>query len=1540
MVLCAFMAAAPRLDAQTAAPLGTWFAVNGTTWARHTDVAFDTQNRVYLMVWSFAPATYGRFVSEDGVALGPGPFKIPVTAATTQSARVAYSPDANAFMVVWWDNRDSDNLPRIYGRSLSYQPDGSAAFIGADFPVSAAEIHYQTPPAIGYSTTSREFLVVYPTFTTLAARRMAADGTPLSAQFDIAGAGDPLFPDNHQSPSVGYSPVTNEFTVAWEMWIGIWDAGVTRAKRVKAGTGELLGSVDLDPVSRSFRGPTSISYDSNRNRFLVAFYRTTPGGPTFGRFVNADGTVVGTEPFSIATTGTYVSNGLAYNPLADSFFCAFPHASVPETYGVEVLGSGAVGVVRRLTTVSTDLVGIIGVDYSRVAASTDRTEWLVSQNAYTNAIWDKAIGQRIRADASGSVFTKVSPASGSSNQPSSVTLSWSAVTNGSYEICYDTVNNNACDTGWQSIGLPTSAQVSGLADGTYYWQVRNVIGGTTEANGGSWWSFAVGSPATPPFGKTSPSNGAAGVGSPVTFSWQAAASATSYQICVDTAADGSCTTTWTGVGAATTYTASLATGTYAWQVRAYNGVTWLADGGAEWAVSVTGAAALFTKTSPSNGAVQPSPLTLSWSAAPGATGYTVCLDATDDASCTAPAAWMSTTGTSYTTGALAAGTYYWQVRATTGAIPPPMADNGTWFSVTVGDSTPAVPGAFIKTFPSNGASGQTASFTLTWNASSGATSYQVCVDAVNNATCDTSWQSVGASTNLPLTSQAAGTYYWQVRAINSAGSTDGNAGTWWSYTVVVASTNYVKVAPAYAATGLGTAVALSWSAVTDASYQVCLSSTGPACDGAWWPTAAATSRTFENLAAGTYYWQARANVGGTLTEADNGTWWAFVVGTGSAANMMGKLTPMNGVTVSRTVAVNFSWGAVAGATYEVCIDSTNNNTCDGTWSPASSTTFSRTMGSVAGGTYYWQVRAVVGGVRTEANVGAWWSIVVPPAPAPLLTKSAPANGAIGQASTVTLSWTAVTNASYGVCLDTTNNNTCDGAWWPTAIATSRTFENLAPATYYWQARATVDGTTTEADNGEWRSFTVGSVLSGAPNGSWVFAEGANGLAAGFTTYYVIANENAEATRVRGWIFKSDGTTFPFEQLIPGRSRATIDVSTIVNGATGEYSAVIQSADPGRQIYVGRSMYWGGTGGIMTGPGHQKIGTLVAPGATLPTQWFFAEGARVWTLPDWTQFAVYYMVFNPNETAASVTLDFFSDTGGALLQTVAATVPPRSRWTVSAADFAALSGESFSARVTSTQPVVAERSMYWGASWSGGHAGTGAPSTATNWYFAEGTAMTAFETYYVALNASSQPITLNATYQLSPRNGVPQAPVLKTYTLAPNSRKTVHLFSEVGYQPGVSASFTASAPIMMERSMYWGANWTEGSNAIGSTVSAAEWHLPEGSSKSGYETYLLISNPNATAVVADITTWNDIGLEETQSVTVAAKTRLTLWMNNQDVNNGVVFATIPNNAFSIRVASSASTPLPIVVEEATYWNRVSYFDYWIGGDATLGFPVIR
>ena len=95
------------------------------------------------------------------------------------------------------------------------------------------------------------------------------------------------------------------------------------------------------------------------------------------------------------------------------------------------------------------------------------------------------------------------------------------------------------------------------------------------------------------------------------------------------------------------------------------------------------------------------------------------------------------------------------------------------------------PGAFNKSSPSNGATGVSTSPSLGWGSSSGATSYEYCYDTTNNNSCDGSWTNVGSTTNANPSGLASNTtYYWQVRARNSAGTVEANGGTWWNFTTI------------------------------------------------------------------------------------------------------------------------------------------------------------------------------------------------------------------------------------------------------------------------------------------------------------------------------------------------------------------------------------------------------------------------------------------------------------------------------------------------------------------------------------------------------------------------------------------------------------------------------------------------------------------------------------------------------------------------------------------------------------------------------------
>jgi hypothetical protein len=91
----------------------------------------------------------------------------------------------------------------------------------------------------------------------------------------------------------------------------------------------------------------------------------------------------------------------------------------------------------------------------------------------------------------------------------------------------------------------------------------------------------------------------------------------------------------------------------------------------------------------------------------------------------------------------------------------PALDNGT-------------PRRFTKSPVTTSALGAIANATFTWLAAPGATSYEYCVSPspADCAPLSSSWVAVGNSTSASVTSLSrVTTYYWQVRAVNAAGST-------------------------------------------------------------------------------------------------------------------------------------------------------------------------------------------------------------------------------------------------------------------------------------------------------------------------------------------------------------------------------------------------------------------------------------------------------------------------------------------------------------------------------------------------------------------------------------------------------------------------------------------------------------------------------------------------------------------------------------------------------------------------------------------------
>ena len=217
-------------------------------------------------------------------------------------------------------------------------------------------------------------------------------------------------------------------------------------------------------------------------------------------------------------------------------------------------------------------------------------------------------------------------------------------------------------------------------------------------------------------------------------------------------------------------------------------------------------------------------LTLRWAVVTGATGYRVKLGANG--------ATTAVTGTSYEFTGLAAGTGY-----TLYVYAENRGGNSEWSSITASTTTaPPAPANLSATATST-------TITLSWNAVTGATSYDVKQGATGTATA------VSSGVSHTFTGLTAGTEYTlSVRAKNSGGNSEWN--------LLTASTTTGPAAPnaPSKSSATDTTIALSWSSVADAaSYEVKIVGGGVNNRQELVPSTSGASHTVIGLTANTEY---------------------------------------------------------------------------------------------------------------------------------------------------------------------------------------------------------------------------------------------------------------------------------------------------------------------------------------------------------------------------------------------------------------------------------------------------------------------------------------------------------------------------------------------------------------------------------------------------------------------------------------------------------------------------------------------------------------
>ena len=320
---------------------------------------------------------------------------------------------------------------------------------------------------------------------------------------------------------------------------------------------------------------------------------------------------------------------------------------------------------------------------------------------------------------------------------------------------------------------------------------------------------------------------------------------------------------------------------------------------------------------------------LTWKAVEGATSYRIYRS-------TAKGSGYSllgtTTATSYTnTGAKAGTTYYYRVKACNDAGLSPYSNivSGQVKSVTPKPSAPVVK------IGHSAASGKPM---LTWNAVSGATSYKVYRTTSQNGTY--SLLGTVTATSYTNTGAKAGvTYYYKVKAVNSAGES--------AYSNIVSGRATVTTLTMGHSSTSGKPM-LTWKAVSGAaSYRVYRAT---AKNGAYSVINTTKALTYTNVGAAlgtTYYYKVEA-----LNASGKSLGFSDVV--------EGKVAPVLAVGYSSVSGKpQLTWKAVPGATEYQVYRSTQQNSGYTKINTTTATSYVNT-GAKAGTTYYYKIVAVKG----------------------------------------------------------------------------------------------------------------------------------------------------------------------------------------------------------------------------------------------------------------------------------------------------------------------------------------------------------------------------------------------------------------------------------------------------------------------------------------------------------------------------------------------------------------------------------------------------
>jgi hypothetical protein len=308
-----------------------------------------------------------------------------------------------------------------------------------------------------------------------------------------------------------------------------------------------------------------------------------------------------------------------------------------------------------------------------------------------------------------------------------------------------------------------------------------------------------------------------------------------------------------------------------------------------------------------------------------------------------------------------------------------------------------------------------------------------------------------------------------------------------------------------------------------------------------------------------------------------------------------------------------------------------------------------------------------------------------------------------------------------------------------------------------------------------------------PARTWYLPEGSSKW--GFECWLTVQNPNDREATCDITYMIEESSPVTVSKAVGANSRGTFFVADDIGSA----DASIQ-VDSDLPVIPERTMYRNSRR-----EGHNSIGTTGAAAS-----YYLAEGTTDWG------FTTYVCIQNPNSSPVEVDLTYMTDGGPVPHPENPVTMPADSRETIRVNDF--LPGEDFSTQVEGSQPIIAERAMYWdNGTGEACHDSIGMDAAHAMFFLPDGETSNGRETWICVQNPNDYDVTVRVTYMTESGAGN----VTFDDTVEADSRKT---FDMADRMPSARAatkveSRTSGGMIMVERAMYWNARGA-GTDTIG------------------------------------------------------------------------------------------------------------------------------